>query len=179
MENGQILHFSRKQGGIIRLKGIFFETFWANSSGGFEGSETFFFCQKITSISLHFPFHPLSSFLFLLSSFSSCLFFTLSSSLLFRPVSSLVLLILSSCPLSSSFDLFLSCLVFSFLLLSSLFLSCLVFSLCLSLFLSVSLCLCLSLSLCLSVSVSVWCGVWRVYRCYHMGAWCRYTRGRF
>ena len=113
---------------------------------------------------------------------------------------------------------------FSFIVSSSLFLSCLVFSclvlslfLCLSLSLSVSvfflclsLCFCLSLSLCLSVSVwccvlwcCVVCVVWcvarlgtqkkppcvdakrpRVYRhhahmCYHMCAWCRYTRGRF
>ena len=43
IENGQILHFRRKNGGIIRPKGIFFETFWANSSGGFKGLETFFF----------------------------------------------------------------------------------------------------------------------------------------
>ena len=121
---------------------------------------------------------------------------------------------------------------FSFIVSSSLFLSCLVFSrivlslfLCLSLSLSVSvfflclsLCFCLSLSLSLCLSVSVWCCVlwccvvcvwcvvcvvWcvarlgtqkkppcvdskrpRVYRhhahmCYHMCAWCRYTRGRF
>ena len=32
---------SKKNGGIIRPKGIFFETFWANSSGGFEGPQTF------------------------------------------------------------------------------------------------------------------------------------------
>ena len=33
---------SKKNGGRIRPKGIFFETCWANSSGGFEGLETFF-----------------------------------------------------------------------------------------------------------------------------------------
>ena len=31
---------SKKNGGQIRPKGLFFETFWANSSGGFEGPET-------------------------------------------------------------------------------------------------------------------------------------------
>ena len=53
-KNGQILNFRRKNGGIIRPTGIFFETFWANSSDGFEGLETFF-GKKKTSLSLfHF-----------------------------------------------------------------------------------------------------------------------------
>ena len=200
------------------MEEFFFETFWANSSGGFEGPETFFEKKKFTSISLHFPFHLFSSLLFhpVLSLLLSCSF-----SLLFRPVSSLVLLILSSCLLSSllsifsclvSSSLFFSCLLFSFLVLSlflclSLSLSV---SLCLSLFLSVSvsvsLCLCLRVVLCVvlcCVLCCVVCVVWcvarlgtqktppcvdskrpRVYRhhahmCYHMRAWCRYTRGRF
>ena len=33
---------SKKNGGLIRPKGIFFETCWPNSSGGFVGSQTFF-----------------------------------------------------------------------------------------------------------------------------------------
>ena len=52
-KNGQILHFCRKKGGIIRLKEIFFETFWANSSGGFET----FFLEKFTSFHLSFSLH--------------------------------------------------------------------------------------------------------------------------
>ena len=63
---------------------FFFETFWANnSSGGFEGPETFV-KKKIFTISFHFLCH-------LLSSFSSCLFiFSFIFSLLFHPVSSLL-----------------------------------------------------------------------------------------
>ena len=146
-----------------------------------------------------------------LSLFISPFIFTL----LFRPVSALVLLILSSCLLPSLLSIF-SCLVSS-----SLFFSCLLFSflvlslfLCLSLSLFVSVCLCLCVSLSLSpcgvvccvvlcVVLCCVCVVWcvarlgtqktppcvdskrpRVYRhhahmCYHMRAWCRYTRGRF
>ena len=76
----------------IRPKGFFFETFWANSSGGFEGSEILHnkILISISHFLFHFPFH-------LLSSFSSCLFF--------------VLLLLSS---------LLSCLLFSCLVLSCL-----------------------------------------------------------
>ena len=69
MKNGQILNFRKKSGGIIRPTVIFFffETFSANSSGGFEGLETFF-GKKVTSISLHFPFHFPFIFSHLLSS---------------------------------------------------------------------------------------------------------------
>ena len=42
MEKRPYTELLQKNGGIIRPKGIFFETFWANSSGGFEGLETFF-----------------------------------------------------------------------------------------------------------------------------------------
>ena len=207
------------------------ETCWANSSGGFEGPETFFFgfvhlfsslLFFIFSLLFHLSLH-LSCFFSLLVSLSlDLLFFYLPSSP-FSPLS-------SSLSLSRLFlsRIVLSCLSFSVSLCLSLFLS---LSLSVSLFLSlllssfsVSLCLCLSLSLCLSVSVSVLCGVcvvlwcvlvcvvlwcvvmcgcvWcgvpvctfktppcvgskrpRVYRhhahmCYHMRAWCRYTRGR-
>ena len=54
----------QKNGGIIRPKEFFFETFWANSSGGFEGLETFFFFEKELSF-LSFRFISMS-FLFLL-----------------------------------------------------------------------------------------------------------------
>ena len=85
------------------------ETFWAYSSG-FQGLETFFTKKSLSFIfiSLHFLFHLLS---------------------LLHLVSSLVLLLLSSCPLSSPL---LSCLV-----LSCLVLSCLSFSV---FFLRVMLC---------------------------------------
>ena len=124
----------------------------------------------------------MSSFISDLLFFFSCLF----SSLLFH-------LLVSSLLLSR---LLFSCIVLSLFLCLSLSLSVSVFFLCLS------LCFCLSLSLCLSVSVwccVLWCCVVcgtqkkppcvdakrpRVYRhhahmCYHMCAWCRYTRGRF
>ena len=65
---------SKKNGGIIRPKGIVFETFWANSPGGFEGSQTFF---KKNILHLHLSSFSLSS------SLSSSLFFSLSSSLFF------------------------------------------------------------------------------------------------
>ena len=127
---------------------------------GFEGLETFF--GKIS---------PLSLFIF------SVIF-----SLLFHPVSSLVLLIFSSCLLSSLLSIF-SCLVLNLLfhlLLSSclvsplssslVFLSRTVFSfsvsLCLSLSLSVSLCLSPSLSL--SPCDVVCCVVW----CVSLWSWC-------
>ena len=82
----------QKNGGIIRPTMIFFffETFSANSSGGFEGPQTLFGKKK----------SPLSLFIF--------------------SVSSLVLLILSSCLLSSPLS--------SSLFLSRLVLSCLSFS---------------------------------------------------
>ena len=216
---------------------IFFETFWANSSGGLEGLETFFWiCSPLHHLSsfssLLFFISPLlftclASSLFLSSLFSSldhllsCLEPFLSSSRVSSLLFHLLLSFLVS-PLSSSrFSLFifsfllfyclvfsflfLSCLLFSFLVLSSLFFSLSV-SLCLSLFLSVSV----SVSLCLSPCGVVCCGAvcvtvctfknasvctfktppcvrskrLRVYRhharmCYHMRAWCRYTRGRF
>ena len=175
--------------------------------------------KKFTSFHLSLSLSSSLSFFI-----SSLLFSTLSSSLSLHLVSSLVLLLLSSSPLSIFSCLFpsllshdsshvllllLSCLLFSFLVLSRLSFS-------------VSLCLSLSLSVCLSVCVvwcvwccvcgvvCVWCGVccWpvcmfknasvctfktppcedskrpRVYghharMCYHMRAWCRYTRGRF
>ena len=163
MKNGQILHFCRKMDEQIVRRGFFFETFWANSSGGFEGSETLFGKKNhlslfISPFILSLLFHPVSSFLFhLLSSFSSCLFFSLSSSLFF-----FVLSLLLSCSFSLLFfrsSLVLSRLLFSSLVFSFLFLSCLSFclpvSLCFSLSLSVSVCLCL----CVSLSVSVWCCV--------------------
>ena len=140
----------------------------------------------------------MSSFISDLLFFFSCLF----SSLLFHLLVSSLLLsrLLFSC-LVLSF-LVLSCLSFSVTLCLSLCF-CL-FSLSLSV--SVCLCLCVSLSPCGVVCCGVvWCvcvcGVWRglarrkkppcvdakrprVYRhhahmCYHMCAWCRYTRGRF
>ena len=87
-------------------------------------------------------------------------------SLLFRPVSSLVLLILSSCLLSSLLS------ISSCLLSSSLFFSCLLsLSLSLSLFLSVSVCLCLCVCLRVVLCVvscvvlcCVVCVVWCVAR---------------
>ena len=168
---------SKKNGGIIRPKGFFFfETFWANSSGGLEGPETF--------VGKNLLFHLFSSSSLFIFSFIfpliSCILFHLVSSFLFHLlsllhlVSYLSLLLLSSCLLTSLLSIF-SSLVFnllSSLLFSSLvsplssslaFLSCLVFS-CLSfsvsLSLSVSLCLCLHVMLCV-----VLCGV------------CRYGRG--
>ena len=112
-----------------------------------RGSETFF--GKKSPLSLFISpfifsllFHPVSSLvLLILSSFSSCLFSCSFSLLVF--LSSL--LSIFSCLVSSS--LFFSCLLFYFLVLS--------FFLCIS----VSLCFCLSLSLSVSVSVSVWCCV--------------------
>ena len=154
-------------------RGFFFETFWANSSGGFEGSETFFFEKKFTSISFHLLFHRVSSRVLLLLSSSSLLFslllFFFSSLLLSSPLFSSLLL---SSPLVSS--RLLSSPLLS--LLPSPF-SSLLFSLSLSLSLSVSvffLCLSLSLSLCLSVSVSVWCCVlWCcVLCCVVLCVWC-------
>ena len=136
---------SKKNGGIIRPKGIFFfETFWANSSGGFEGSETFFAKKKSSFLSslclfhflFHFPFH-------ILSSFSSCLFSCLSSSLFsllfFSFVFHLLSSLFSSLVLSRLSSFIFPCLlVLCRLLLSSPVLS---------------LFLCLSLSPCLSLSV--------------------------
>ena len=145
--NGQILNFRRKNGGIIRPRGfVFFETFWANLSGGFQDSQTFFknIIFSLTSISLHFLFHfPFH----LLSSFSSCLFFSLSSSLFF--ILSL-LLIFSALVLSRLSSFIFSCLLVLSPLLLSLFL-CL-------LSLSFSLCLSLSPSPCDVVCYVVWCG---------------------
>ena len=129
-------------------RGFFFETFWANSSGGVEGLETFFKKKSplFISISLHFLFH-------LLSSFSSCLSFSLSSSLFLSSLFSSLDLLLSS--LSSS--LF-SLLFHSFLLL----------------FLSFSL-LSLSSFWLLSLSprdVVCFCSVWCVCRCGRVCVWC-------
>ena len=141
----------------------FFETFWAHSSGGFEGlAPSLFICSVIFSL----RFHPVSSLvLFILSSFSSCIFSCLVHfSLLFHPVSSLVL-----CRLSSF--------IFSCLLVfvpsslsSSLVLSCLAFSvsLCLSLCLSVCLSLCLRVMLC----VLCLCCVCRCGRGVVWWSWC-------
>ena len=123
-----------ENGGIIRPEGIFSKHFGLIHLAGLRVLKHFF-GKKTTSISLHFPFH-------LLSSFSSCFFSCLAHSLFF-----FVLSLLLSC----SFSL----LVFS-LLLSSLFFSCLVS---LSLSLSVSLCFCLSLSPCGVVCCVVCCVV--------------------
>ena len=141
----------QKNGGIIRLKGIFFETFWTNSSGGFEGSETFFGKNH-----LYLSSFPLSSslFFFVLSLLLSCSFSILVFSLLFF----------------RSF-LLLSRLLFSSLVFSFLFLSCLSFSvslclsLCFSLSLSVSVCLCLCVSLSLSPCGVVCCVLCCVVLC--------------
>ena len=176
MKNGQILNFCRKNGGIIRPRGIFSKHFRLIHLAGLRVLKHF--PQKKSPLSLFiFPifsllFHLVSSLVLLILPSSSCLFSCLASSL-----SS------SSCPLSSLLSIF-SSLVFnllfhlhvsllssfissfllfhllvSSLLLSRLLFSCLVLSLflCLSLSLSVSLCLSLSLSvsLCLSLSVSV------------------------
>ena len=158
---------------------FFFETFWANSCGGLEGLETFFWiCSPLHHLSsfssLLFFISPLlftclASSLFLSSLFSSldhllsCLEPFLSSSRVSSLLFHLLLSFLVS-PLSSSrFSLFIFsfllfyCLVFSFLFLSCLLFSFLVLSLFLCLF-SVSLCLSLfsvSLSLCLSVCLRV------------------------
>ena len=179
--NSSERNFFSKHFGLIHLAGLkVLKHFWKKNHLYLSSFPPFIFSLL---------FHPVSTLvLLILSSFSSCFFSCLAH-----------FLFLSS--LFSSFDLLLSCLVFSFLLLSSLFFSCLVS---LSLSLSVSL----SLSLFLSVSVSVWCCVlccvvWcvarlgtqktppcvdsklpSVYRhhahmCYHMRAWCRYTRGPF
>ena len=142
----------------------------------------------------------MSSFISDLLFFFSCLF----SSLLFHLLVSSLLLsrLLFSC-LVLSF-LVLSCLVLSLFLCLSLSLSVSVFFLCLSLCFCLSLSLCLSVSVwCCVLWCCVVCVVWcvarlgtqkkppcvdakrpRVYRhhahmCYHMCAWCRYTRGRF
>ena len=124
---------------------------WKNNSS----ERDFFFSKHFGLIHLA-GLRVLKHFFFLKKSSLSLFISPFILSLLFRPVSSLVLLILSSCLLSSLLSIF-SCLVSS-----SLFFSCLLFSflvlslfLCLSLSLSVSLCL----SLFLSVSVSVWCCV--------------------
>ena len=118
---------SKKNGGQFVRKGFFFfETFWANSSGGFEGSETFFTKKTLLSsfslfnFSFIFPFIYsllfcfIFSLFFILSLFLSCFFSLLVFSLLF------------SC-LSSSLSLF-SSLLFSSLLFSSLLFSSLLFS---------------------------------------------------
>ena len=136
--------------------------------------------------------------LLVLSLLVSPLSSSLVSSLLFPlHVSLLLSFIFSS-------SLFFSFLFFSFLVLSRLLFSCLVFSFLVLSRLSFSVSLSLSLSLCLSVCLcAVLCGVcgvpvctfkktFRVYvqnvppvyqhharMCYHMRAWCRYTRGRF
>ena len=186
---------------------FFFKTFWANSSGGFAGPQTFVgkssFLSPVSlfTFSVIFPFN-------LLSSFSSCLFSCLAS--LFHR--------LFSC-LASSLFFFILSLLFAFLscVSSSLFF-CLLFS-CLSsaVFFSLSLCLCLCLRVvlwcvCVCVVVMLWrCGVsiqnprvsiqnvpvctFKTCPCVrskrfcvcrqnermlkHMCAWCRCTRGSF
>ena len=83
----------QKNGGLILPKGIFFETFWATSSTGFEGLETFFldlftsFHLDLSSFCLDLVFHLLFHHL---SSFSSHLFF---SSLLFHLLLLLVVVV--------------------------------------------------------------------------------------
>ena len=147
------------------------ETFWANSSGGFEGSGTFFFTKEssfLSSLTLFifsfiFPFifsllfHLVSSFLFHLLSvffilslilpcfFSSLVLLLLSSSLslLFSCLSSSLLL---SCLSSFTFSCLVSSLLFHLLLPS-----CLVSSSLVSLPLSLFLCLCLRVMLCVVV----------------------------
>ena len=98
-KNGQILNFFEE----ICPKGIFFETFWASSSGGFERPQTFFgknhlfFHLYLSSVSLSFSLLS-SVFFFILSllfSFIFSLFFILSLvlscfSLLFSCLLSLV-----------------------------------------------------------------------------------------
>ena len=126
----------KKNGGIIRLKRIFFETFWANSSGGFEGSETFFGKNH-----LYLSSFPLSSslFFFILFLLLSCSF----SSLVF-----------------SSLLFFRSSLVLSLFLCLSLSLSVSV-CLCLCLCVSVSVWCCVLCCEMCCVVLCVWCGVWR------------------
>ena len=178
MKTRSDFELSKKNGGIIRPKRIFFfsKHFWANPSGGFEGSQTFFE-NILQSLSLFifscgFPFHLLSSFLLRISLSSSLFFFIfslffLSPSLsLLHLVSALVLLLLSSLLLSRLS----SCLVFhllsslyilvlsSCLVSSSLVFSCVV-SLSLSSFSVFSLCLSLRVMLCV-----VLCGVCRCGR---------------
>ena len=118
-----------KNEGIIRPTGIFFETFWANSSGGFEGLETFL--ERFFSPLSLFIFSFLFPFIFSLL-FSSFLFHLLS---LFSR-SSLLFLSCLSCSVSlslSSFSVFFLCLLS--LSSSSVFFFCF-----LSLSLSVTLC---------------------------------------
>ena len=57
---------SKKNGAKIRPTGFVSETFWVNSSGGFEVLENFFFLKKSSflsfrfiSVSLHFLVHLL------------------------------------------------------------------------------------------------------------------------
>ena len=119
--------------------------------------------KKFTSISLHFPFHLLSSFssslsssifVFILSLVFSFIFSLLVFSLIFSCLSSSLFSLLFSCLSSSLFSslvlsfLFhlLSSFIFSFLFFSFLVLSCLVFSF---LVLSCLVSLSLSLFLCL------------------------------
>ena len=139
---------SKKKGGIIRPRVFFFETLRANSSGGFQGPQTFFgfFSTRFISISL-FMFSFIFSLLFHLVSSS---IFDLFSHFLFHLFSTALLSSLSS---SLAFS---SCLVFSRLVLSPLSLSLFLCLLSLSLFLCLlSLSLSLSVPVCLSLSLSV------------------------
>ena len=113
--------------------GDFFETFWANSSGGFEGCETFF---EKNQFFFHLSLHLDSSLVLLL--LPSCLLSIFSSLDLLFSRSSLLFHLPSSLVLSFIFSLlfaFLSCLVsplsssLCILVLSRLLLSCLSFSL--------------------------------------------------
>ena len=151
---------------FVRKIFFFFETFWLIHLAGlrvlkhFSPKKNFF---SFIFISLHFLFH----FPFHILSFSSCLFFSLSSSLssssclFFSLSSSLFSLLFSSLVfllLSSLFSSLVSSLLFPLLLSSCLVWSSLVFSglLSLSLSLSLSLFLCLSLfSFCLSLTLFV------------------------
>ena len=158
--------------------------------------KSYIFCSLSSGSSLLFSCLLFSSLLFsslLFSSllFSSLLFSSLFSSLLF---SSLLLSLLSLV-----FRLLVACL--SSCLLSSLVLPLLVSRLAFSCLLSMSLSVCLRVLLrvvlcgCCGVCCGVWCDTLvkplcvdskrpRVYRhhahmCFHMWAWCQYTRGRF
>ena len=133
---------SKKNGGIIRPKGIFSKYFGPIHLAGLRGLKHFFF---------HFFLNPL---FFHLSLCSSCLFSCLACSLFLSSLFSSLLFSSLLSPLSS-FLAFLSCLFFS----------CLVLSLSLSLSLSFSLCL--RVMLCV-----VLCGVCRWWSWCCWWSWC-------
>ena len=172
-KNGQILNFCRKNGGIIRPTGIFFQNiFGLIHLAGLRVLKHFFEKNHLFLLfsSLHFLFH---------SPFH----------LLFHPVFllHLVLLLLSSCPLSSLLSIFsslvfnllfhlhlslLSSFIFLFLLFHCLVFSFLVLSCLVSLSLSLSLFLSVSVSLCLRVVWCVWCVLCFVLCCVVCGVVC-------